>query len=89
MNDLGLTAWLAVGAILTAWGLLTAAMNRRPLGAATGAVLILAGAALQLAALVRYAVLDAAALSVLPAGLVLGGVLILVVRAMSSPGDTS
>ena len=89
MNDLGLSAWLTIGAILLAWGLLTAASNRRPLGAATGAVVILAGAALQLAALVRYAVLDTAALTTLLTGLVLGVVLVLVARAMTAREDES
>ncbi len=77
MIQLGLAAWLVLAAALFVWGLMAAAVGMRRGGAMVGTLLILGGAVVALAALVRHAVLPETAVSTLLIMLVLGGVLLL------------
>jgi hypothetical protein len=83
MSDLGLGAWLTLGAVLVATGLLAAAVRRDRGGMLAGLVLVLAAVVVDLAALVRFAVLPSASLATLLVILVLGGVLLLLVEQIS------
>lgn len=89
MSDLGLVAWLFVGAALMASGWLAAAARRDRGGLLTGTFLLLAGAVLDLAAFVRHAVLPAASLSTAVVVLVLGALLVLLGEVMATPKDDS
>jgi hypothetical protein len=83
MSDLGLGAWLTLGAVLLAAGLLAAAVRRDRGGMLAGLVLVMASVVVDLAALIRFAVLPSAALATLLVILVLGGVLLLLVEQVS------
>ena len=83
MNELGLAAWLTLGAALLAIGWLAACVRRDRGGVLTATVLTLAAAVLSLAALVRHAVLPASALALVPLVLVLGAVLLLAGELMA------
>lgn len=87
MTGIGLAAWLAVAAGLFCLGVLGAVVRRDRGGVLAGLVLMIAGATVMLAALVRHAVLPVAALSTLLIVLVLGGVFVLVIEWTSARGD--
>jgi len=80
--QLGLAAWLVLSAALFVWGLVAAAVGMRRGGATVGALFMLAGAAVALAALVRHAVLPETAVSTLLIMLVLGGVLLMATESV-------
>ncbi len=89
MTAPGLAAWLVVGAALFCIGVLAAVVRRDRGGVLAGLSLMLAGAAMSLAALVRHAVLPPAALSTLLIVLVLGGAFVLVIEMTSAREDES
>ena len=77
MNGIGLAAWLTLAAALLAWGWLAAMVRRDRGGVLAGTVLLLAGATVTVAALVRHAVLPGAAVPVAVLALIAGAVLLL------------
>lgn len=84
-----LAGWLIVSAVMLAWGLLAALVDRGEHGMLAGVVLSLAAVVVAAAALVRYAVLPAGGLVALLLVPALGAVLVLVAAIMVSAKDPS
>ena len=87
MSGVELAAWLVVASALFCLGVLAAVVRRDRGGVPAGLVLMLGGATVALAALVRHAVLPAAGLATLLILVILGGVLVLVIEWTSARED--
>jgi hypothetical protein len=79
----GLTAWLVVSAALFCLGVMAAVLRRDRGGVPAGQLLMLAATTVALAALVRFEVLGAGALSTLLLVLVLGSLFVLLSAALT------
>lgn len=86
---LNLAGWLIVSVLVFTGALLAALTTRRPGGSLTGLVLALAADVLALAALMRFAVLPAAAVVLLLLVLVVNTIQILVAKIMAAAEDAS